>query len=455
MLPRLQRASRVRPLFLALAVCAWLGAWTAPAHSAGKITRIEARRVARGAVIAILAPETQGLEISSFTLANPLRLIFDLKDAALALPLLSAPPLELPGLGQARLGQFQSGPDVTRIVLDLEGRSSPPSWKVMRGSRPDETLILLEQSGPPTLSTPTLARDGDNLVLRLAGTGALTRRTAALDNPPRVFTDFANAELEVNFRKSFSSGPVREIRMAQQPPDGDTPVARLVVELRAPQRFSTTVEGEDLLISFGPPSARGAGKALAGKRIVVDPGHGGSDPGAVWKDEAGEEMVFEKDVALTLGLQLAELLKSAGAEVTLTRDQDTYLAKPSLRAKLANECEADALISLHCNSCSAPNALRGTMTLYHRPDSLALAQAVQEELLEAWGTLDKGVRFRDDLTLLKRTNCPSIIIETAFLNHDDDRALLLDPEMQDKGARAIARGVIRFFSQSSSSGATE
>jgi N-acetylmuramoyl-L-alanine amidase len=444
---RLQRAPGVRPLLLALAAVAWLGQ-VRPAGASGLITRVEARRVGHGAALAIVG--MRDLKVTSFTLEDPRRLIFNLEEAALALDLLAAAPLKLSGVSRARLGQFRSRPDVARIVLDLDERAPVPAWKVVRGAQPDETLIVFAPSGPLTLSTPTLEQSARGLTLRLAGAGALTRRTAALDNPPRVFTDFANAELEVNYRKRFASGPLREIRMAQQSPDGETPVARLVIELREPQQFSESADGDDLVITFGRPPARAPAtvKPLAGRKIVLDPGHGGSDPGSIGKDENSGEAVFESDIALALGLRLANLLEAAGAEVTLTREQDTYIERPSLRARVANDLQADALVSIHCNSCSKPNTLSGTMTLYHRPDSLPLAEAVQEELLAAWGTLNKEVRLRDDLTLIKRTDCPSIIVETAFINHDDDRALLLDPEMQEKGARAIMQGVIRFFSES-------
>jgi len=449
MQPRLQRAPRVRPLLLALACLLWTGAWAKSACPSGLITRLEARRLGRGAAIAILASGAHDFQVSSFTLASPLRLIFDLKDAALALGLQSALPIKLAGVTQARVGQFSSGPDVARIVLDLNETSSPPTWKLVRGKRPEETLIVLEPVGPVTLPIARVEPTDAGLAVRLVGASDLQRRTAALDDPPRVFTDLRNAALEVNSRKSFLTGPIREIRMAQQPPDGDTPVARLVVELREPQQFSESEEGDDLVITFGRPSGpdRIASQSLRGRKVVIDPGHGGSDPGSIGAGEDLEQPVYEKDIALDIGLRLAKLLQAAGAEVTLTRDKDVFAGKPSQRAARGNDLGAEALVSIHCNSCSKANALSGTMVLYHDLGSLPLAQAVQEELLLVLGTQDKGVRFRDDLSVLSVSGSAAILVETAFINHDGDRKLLLDPEMQEQAARAILQGLARFFSE--------
>ena len=437
---RLRRAWRVRPLLVAVAGLALTAAGAGSARASALIARVETRPVGRGVAIALLAPGTRDLKVSAFSLDNPSRLIFDLKEAALARGLQSSLALSLPGLSAARLAQFRSDPDVARLVLDLADNAPPPMWKVVRGTAPGETLILLEPAGPVTLPLPTVEKRGHGLAVRLAGAGLLPRRTAALDNPPRVFTDLANAVLEVNCRKSFPTGPIREIRMAQQAPDGDTPVARLVIELRESQEYSESVDGEDLVLAFGQPPAR---KLLKGKVIVVDPGHGGKDSGALSDD--GSDQVQEKDVVLDLGLRLAQLLRPQGAEVVMTRADDTFIPLVA-RSDTANRLSADAFVSVHCNSCGTPNTLCGTRVYYDHPDSVPLAAAVQEELIAVMGSKDNGLR-NANFSVIRRSQCPGVLVETAFINHDEDRKLLTDPESRQRISEAIARGVIRFFSE--------
>ena len=167
----------------------------------------------------------------------------------------------------------------------------------------------------------------------------------------------------------------------------------------------------------------GSGKALKGKRIVVDPGHGGKDSGALSASE--EEDAQEKDIALDFGLRLARLLRAQGAEVAMTREDDTFIPLGQ-RSQLANDLGADAFISIHCNSCATPNTLHGTAVYYDHEDSAALAQCVQQELVPALGSRDNGVR-NANFSVIRRSQCPGILVETAFINHDEDRKLLTVP----------------------------
>ncbi len=447
---RLRRAWSVRPLLVAVAGLALTAAGAGSARASALLARVETRAVGRGVAIALLAPGTRDLKVTAFTLDNPSRLIFDLKEAALARGLQSSLALSLPGISAARLGQYRSDPDVARLVLDLAESAPPPTWNVTRGPHPGETLIVLEPAGPVTLPTPTVEKTAHGLAVRLAGAGGLQRCTAALDNPPRVFTDLANATLEVNCRKGFSSGPIREIRMAQQAPDGDTPVARLVIELRESQEYSESVDGEDLVLAFGRPPARERAKPkpLKGKIIVVDPGHGGKDSGALSDDES--DQVQEKDVVLDIGLRLAQLLRERGAEVVMTREDDTFIPLGA-RSDTANRLNADAFVSIHCNSCDTPNTLHGTSVYYDHLDSVPLAAAVQEELIAVLESKDNGIRSAN-FSVIRRSQCPGVLVETAFINHEEDRKLLTDPESRRRMAEAIVRGVIRFFSETPPSG---
>jgi N-acetylmuramoyl-L-alanine amidase len=276
----------------------------------------------------------------------------------------------------------------------------------------------------------------------------LPRAVAALADPPRVYADLSHAVLEESYREESDAGAVREIRMAQQPAEPERPVARLVVEMREEQAYTVFSDRDDLIIAVGPQpwalplSEYQAAEQLKGKRIVVDPGHGGEDIGAPAVFGPPPRGPFEKDIVLDIGQRLAKLLAAEGAEVTMTREDDTYITLQE-RAALANRLRADAFISIHCDSCDNPNTLSGTSVYYDHAHSARFAQLVQGELTAALGTRNKGVR-NANFAVIRRTQGPGILVETAYINHEQDRARLIHPNFRERAARAIARGLIEF-----------
>ncbi len=126
---------------------------------------------------------------------------------------------------------------------------------------------------------------------------------------------------------------------------------------------------------------------------------------------------------------------------------------PSLRgrAAVANRLNADAFISLHCNSCDRPNTLCGSSVYYDHQHSVRFAQLVQEELVASLGTVDKGVRYAN-FTVIRHARVPGILVETAYINHDGDRARLTHPSFRERAARAVLRGVVRFLAEGDDEG---
>ncbi|MGQ9824031.1 MAG: N-acetylmuramoyl-L-alanine amidase CwlD [Desulfotomaculales bacterium] len=193
--------------------------------------------------------------------------------------------------------------------------------------------------------------------------------------------------------------------------------------------------------------------ALAEKVIVVDPGHGGVDPGAVGKNSA-----LEKDIVLAIGQRLALFLRQGGATVLLTRETDTDLSDPELfglyakkrqdlarRVALANKSKADLLISIHINSYPDPRQ-HGAQTFYQRnvPESLRLAQAIQKEL-NSFLNDDRRAPLTGDYYILRETKIPAVIVETGFLSNPREAKKLLDPAYQSKIAFCLFTGLVRYF----------
>lgn len=195
--------------------------------------------------------------------------------------------------------------------------------------------------------------------------------------------------------------------------------------------------------------------ALAGKLIVIDPGHGGEDPGAL-----GTAGVHEKDIVLEVSKKLATILRQAGARVLLTREDDRDLSDPDAgslhqakfqdlarRVELANRNNADLFISVHVNSF--PDRREDGPQTFSQPgsaESRRLAVAIQRELnrhLENPGREAKQV----DYFTTRMTKMPSVIVEIGFITNPREEKLLLDPSYQSKIAWAIYAGIVRYFSQ--------
>lgn len=171
--------------------------------------------------------------------------------------------------------------------------------------------------------------------------------------------------------------------------------------------------------------------------IVIDPGHGGKDPGAL----SADGKIRESYLTLLMAKALAEELKNAGHIVYLTRtDDETY---PSLtkRCEFANKLDANFFISIHVNSADTPSATGIETLVYSKPSNTALkyADRVQRELIKATGARDRGIKYRGDLTVLKRTKMPAILVETGFISNPKDLSILLTESYRQDIVRAIAR----------------
>ncbi|AEG60005.1 N-acetylmuramoyl-L-alanine amidase [Desulforamulus ruminis] len=181
------------------------------------------------------------------------------------------------------------------------------------------------------------------------------------------------------------------------------------------------------------------------KIIVIDPGHGGYDPGAV-----GSKGLQEKAVTLAVAKQVATLLRGAGIDARLTRDSDTALgsttsADLSARARLANQAEADVFVSIHCNSAKN-NTAKGT-EVYHYPGSIqgnALAKAVHDSVIPVLCLPDRGIKT-DNFAVLKETNMPACLVEIAFISNPGEENLLGYAAFQELTATAIAHGIANYL----------
>ncbi len=186
-------------------------------------------------------------------------------------------------------------------------------------------------------------------------------------------------------------------------------------------------------------------------KIVLDAGHGGSDPGAV-----GVNGLYEKTVNFDVVNRVKAILEGRGYEVALTRDSDIYLSLAQ-RVAITNSLAPDLFVSVHANAHTNPS-INGSLVLYYdkdypqadyppsdamaalTPESKRLAQLVQDAMVKSAGTVDRGV-VPSAVYVARMGSVPSILVETAFLSNAGDAANLADTDFRQKLAAGIAVGI--------------
>lgn len=168
--------------------------------------------------------------------------------------------------------------------------------------------------------------------------------------------------------------------------------------------------------------------------IMLDAGHGGRDPGAVYNGRQ------EKDDSLALTLAVGELLQERGVDVLYTRTTDVY-ESPYQKAMEANAAGADFFISIHRNSSPEANTYSGVESLVYNKSGIKLEMAENiNEQLEAVGFVNLGVKERPGLVVLRRTRMSAVLVEVGFINSDTDN-MLFDNNFNDI-ALGIAEGIL-------------
>ncbi|BDP41363.1 N-acetylmuramoyl-L-alanine amidase [Deinococcus aetherius] len=223
-------------------------------------------------------------------------------------------------------------------------------------------------------------------------------------------------------------------------------VTRLTLDLTQAQTWGFTAgyEGDDLLLTVRRPPTLDPVRPLAGRVIVLDPGHGGTQFGG-----AGSLRVPEKDLTLPIARRVAELLRAQGADAVLTRDADVTLGLYE-RGLLAEEKGADLLVSIHANALPDgrdPRGIRGPEVYFTHPQAQAPAAAILAALHRTLPDLGPGQGLKPgaDLALTRPTTQPSLLVETAYLTDPGNLRVLMDPGRRERFAQAIAAGITDFY----------
>nr|WP_155752174.1 N-acetylmuramoyl-L-alanine amidase [Scytonema sp. UIC 10036] len=174
--------------------------------------------------------------------------------------------------------------------------------------------------------------------------------------------------------------------------------------------------------------------------IVVDPGHGGRDPGAI-----GIGGLQEKDVILPISSRIAEILQQKGIQVVLTRNAD-YFVELQGRVDMAEKVNADVFVSIHANSAGSGRPDVSGLETYYYESGLSLARIVHNSIIRSVNVKDRGVR-KARFYVLRKSSMPSILVETGFLTGREDAAKLGNRLYQNQMAEAIANGIVEYLRQ--------
>ncbi len=310
-----------------------------------------------------------------------------------------------------------------RVWIDLPGAPSRtrtvPAWGVLREVRigkPDSgTTRLVLEFQPGTRLDPRQ--------LRLVGTARDRWRMEFLGLPSRSLMAMGEGDFEAPMR---SGGWISRSAGVGYPGFGG---------FGNPGAGGRTTSPLPLNPSALPSVPRGR------FRVVIDPGHGGPDPGAV-----GIGGLRETDVVLDVGLQVAQLLQARGVSVSLTRTSEVDVDLPP-RVALANSVGAQVFVSLHANalSMSRPD-VNGVETFYFEGgSSQRLASLIQQRLMAvSAGTPDRGAR-PGRFYVIRRTTMPSALAEMGFVTGELDAPRLADPNFRRRLAQAVAAAILEYL----------
>lgn len=333
-----------------------------------------------------------------------------------------------------RYAQFEK--NTGRIVLDVSGQSQY-SVKEMK----DRLVISVDNA---IYSNFVYHNNGDRIYFTLK-TSKLTEGGEKLKKNYTESYDATGKKYTITFPSEFinlksgtltiNDGILNSVRIANNTAKKTTSII-----FDAKDRFKYLVfsrpDTNDTTITILKPAEAGE------KLVVIDAGHGGKESGAVYGS------LLEKDLNLDIALRLNRLLTNKKIKTYMIREDDSYVALYE-RAYIANTLNATLFLSIHNNSTTSKN-VSGTETLYYPPragssgfNGKVFAQIIQEKLLGRLGTVDRKIKERPNLVVLKATAMPSALAEIAFMTNSTDRSNLQKPTFRQKAAQALCDAIVQ------------
>ncbi|RJQ10776.1 MAG: AMIN domain-containing protein [Bacillota bacterium] len=330
------------------------------------------------------------------------------------------------GFTQARFAQFNVDPDVARVVLDAA--SGPAPYHVSREGN-DLVIYLGGTVAVTGFGYETLDRGGRFSVW--AGR-SLRPTVTRSSNPERLTLHFPGVLLAGPLggggTVTYDDQVVASVTYAQ---DTQAQATTFTLSLKGPVSVEATTTDDGVVVDLGR-------SPVSGKLIVIDPGHGGNDPGAI-----AANGTREANLTLQIGLKLADLLRAAGADVRLTRTTAAENPDKYARPQMANDAGADALVSIHLNA-NYRSTICGSECYYYQAQSRPLAETILSHLLDELGRPDGGVRWAD-FVVTREARMPACLVEALYMSNPTDLAVITAPGTPDRIAGAVFEGLEDYF----------
>ncbi|MBE9221273.1 N-acetylmuramoyl-L-alanine amidase [Cyanobacterium stanieri LEGE 03274] len=284
-------------------------------------------------------------------------------------------------------------------------------------------------------------------------------RAQLMANPTRLVVDLPNTRVGETRRDGEVSSYVREVRVGQL----DSQTTRLVVELTgnytmrpwqikvrslAPNRWYVQLpkfqtpdiyslpDGNTVAIAVPAPTIATATQNRG--TVVIDPGHGGRDPGAI-----GLRGVGEKGIVLEISQETARVLRGGGYQVIMTRNSDVFVSLEQ-RARLANDRDGDVFVSIHANAVGGNRPEVNGLETYYFQTGRLLAHTIHRTILRRLSVGDRNVR-QARFYVLRNTNMPAVLVEVGFLTGATDNRNLSNSSYRRQMGEAIAHGIMEYL----------
>jgi N-acetylmuramoyl-L-alanine amidase len=295
-------------------------------------------------------------------------------------------------------------------------------------------------SGDRTHLYPELSYSGTNpLKVRLKFEAKPRYRIFRLDDPPRYVVDLEDFHSEINQLPEPETNPwLKSVRIGNP----EERLTRIVLDLaQARVHVKEELDEREPILTLTLAAETGEAGSVRGHEIVLDAGHGGSDPGAQRGD------IQEKEITLAITQKIKRYLEEKGVKVIMTRRDDSYVSLED-RTKITNQAHPDAFVSVHINSLESDRDIRGIETYYQTEQSRALADKVHAKLVECLQVPDRSVR-KARFYVVNHTDRPAILAEVGFISNKDERDKLISSDYQSKIAESLGQGVILYLGNSS------
>ena len=323
----------------------------------------------------------------------------------------------------------------------------------------DFTSVIEEENNPTyrplvaTLAAPSTAggikvsvSGCDPITVQVSSPTPLSFNAFRLHDPERLVID-----VEADYKSNVLNIPdiptnpwIKGIRVGN--PDGAPSTNRIVLDLVKDEpalvedansrRTSLSFTLQSVAPEIATPAVP---KRIAGCRVVLDAGHGGTDPGAQRGD------VQEKEITLQIVDKLKRDLEARGVKVSLTRADDTYVSLED-RVRITNGLQPDAFVSVHINSLETNNGTHGIETYFQTDKSKNLAQLIHGSLVKELGAPDRSIR-KARFYVINHTPVPAILAEVGFISNKDERDKLISSDYQRQIASALTDGVMLYLAE--------